>query len=51
MNYDIYKNPENYEYYRVGMMTYQQAASDHHVAEVLAGHQGECALLLELPDH
>ena len=51
MNYDIYKNPENYEYYRVGMMTYQQAASDHHVAEVLAGHQGERALLLELPDH
>ena len=32
-------------------MTYQQAACDHHVAEVLAGHQGEGALLLELPEH
>ena len=33
------------------IMTYQQAACDHHVAEVLAGHQGEGALLLELPEH
>ena len=33
------------------IFTYQQAASDHHVAEVLAGHQREGALLLELPEH
>ena len=31
------------------MLTYEKAACDHQVAEVLAGHQRESALLLELP--
>ena len=40
-----------YWYIIVTVFTYQQAASNHHVAEVLAGHQWEGALLLELPEH
>ena len=31
------------------MMTYEKAACDHQVAEVLTGHQRDGALLLELP--
>ena len=31
------------------MLTYEKAACDHQVAEVLAGHQRDGALLLELP--
>ena len=31
------------------MLTYEKAACDHQVAEVLAGHQRDGALLFELP--